>query len=367
MKLFVMVILVTGTALAEVRPLMQEFYVLTNKLHPYLTNKTDFMDEKNEKAISTVLTGFVENTKILKKDKMAQNDDMKFRAQLLAEGLDEAEKSFKTGFKDYSFWALKASLNNCFSCHTQKSLVGTNYNFDKNSKHNTYQKAEFFFIVRNYEKSIPLFEEILIHYPKNKVSVEDLESSAQKLLFYSVRVLRDDLKTIKAFEKILKNQNLPSSLRNDFLAWKKYLNIKKYRIEDEVKISNAKDLEIFMAAREQIAEQYTYMNQRAIVDLDTTYFLYQLLEKSTDQDLKPSTLYWLASIEEKYRLDMFDVAAENYLRECIEKYSINKVAKKCFSLYKEIKIASFTGSRGTDMPKSVTDQLKKYETLVNKK
>ena len=356
-----------GVASAEVKPVMQQFYALTNKMRPYLINKSEFMDSKNEAEIAKALSDFVENTKQLKNEKMAQSNDMKFRTKLLSEGLDEAEKSFKNGFKDYSFWALKASLNNCFSCHTQKSLGGTGYSFGDDSKTDIYSKAEFLFIVRNYAEATPLFEEILTKYPKNGVSVENLESSAQKLLFYAVRVSRDDSKTIKSFEKILKNSQLPASLRNDILAWKKYLNLRKYRIAEDMKITTPAQLEDFMTARSQIADQYKLSNQRTVVDLDTTHFLYQLVEQSEEKALKPWVMYWLATIEQDYRTSMFDLSAENYLKECIEKYSTEKVAQKCFDLYKEIQINSYTGSRGTDIPKSVSEQLKKYESLIKKK
>ena len=367
MKLFLPIILFCSMAPAEVKPIMQQFYSLTNKMRPFLINKADFMDSKNEKEISQALSEFVENTKKLKKDKMAQDDDMKFRVQLLGEGLDMAEKSYKDGFKDYSFWVLKASLNNCFSCHTQKSLAGTDYTFNKDSQYDIYSKAEFLFIVRNYSEAMPLFEEILVNYPKNKVSVENLESTAQKMLFYLMRVSYDDLKSIKLFEKILKNENLPVGLRSDFVAWKKYLNVKKYRIEQEKNISTPAELEDFMNVRNQIADSYKLSNQRTIVDLDTTHFLYQLLEQTKAKELRPWVLYWLASVEKDYRLSMFDMSAENYLKECIEKYSTNKVAKKCFTAYKEMQTLAYTGSRGTDLPKSVVDQLNKYEALVNRK
>lgn len=367
MKIFLALIFCIGTAQAQVKPHMQDFYMITGKIRLYLTHKSDFMDSKNEKEISQALAEFNEKTKQLKKEKMSENDDMKFRAQQLSEGLDDAEKAFRDGFKDYSYWVLKSSMNNCYACHTQKSLSGTEYKFDKNSGLDAYSEAELLFIVRNYTQSIAMFEEIVADYPKNKVSVENLENSLQKLLYYYVRVLRDDTKTLNSFDKLLKNENLPSTVRNDILAWKKYLAVKKYRITEEKAVTTPKSLEEFIEDRESIAEHYKLSNQRQIVDLETNHFLYQLLEKSTDIKLKPWILYWLADQEKDYRLTMFDLSAEQYLKECIEKYPKSKAAKKCFTLFKQMKIDSFTGSRGTSLPKSVINQLNKYEKMVNKK
>ena len=252
-------------AQAQVQGKMQEFYLILNKVRPYLTDKTSYMDTKNEKEVAEALKNFNLTVKALKKEKMAGHDDMKFRAEQLNEGLEDAEKSFRDGFKDYSFWVLKASMNNCFACHTQKSLVGTEYGFAKDAKDDAFANADFLYIVRNYKAAIPVFEELLSHYPENKLTVENLETSLQKLLYYYVRVLRNDTETLAAFTKLLKNQNLPSTVRNDILAWKKYLSVKKYRMSDIPQITTVKSLQEFLAARESIAGDYNLANQRHIV------------------------------------------------------------------------------------------------------
>lgn len=364
---FVLLFALFGLTLAQaqVQGKMQEFYMILNKVRPYLTDKTGYMDTKNEKEIAQALKEFNESVKALKKEKMTGHDDMKFRAAQLSEGLEDAEKTFRDGFKDYSFWVLKASMNNCFACHTQKGLVGTDYKFDKDAKLDPFANAEFLFIVRNYKTAIPLFEELLGQYPENKLAVESLETSLQKLLYYYVRVLRDDNETLASFNKLLKNQKLPSTVRNDILAWKKYLTVKKYRISDAPQVTDVKSLQDFLAEREAIASHYNLANQRHIVDLETGHFLYQLLEKTPDLKLKPWILLGLAELEKDYRLTMFDLSAEQYLKECIQQYPKDKAAKKCLALFREIKTASFTGSRGTDIPASVKREFEKFESLVN--
>lgn len=367
MKYILFVLLAASQATAEVKPLMQDFFVLTDQLRPFIINQETFLDSQNEKEIAKALEDFNQKTIKLKTSKMTQSDDMKFRAKLLTEGLTEAHTAFKSGFKDYSYWALKATLNNCSSCHTQKGLVETHYTFKSNSTIDLYSKAEFLFIVRNYAEALPLFENLLINYPANKSSVEDVESSALKILFYSVRVSRNNSATLEMFSRILKNEGLPAGLRNDIMAWRKYLNHKRYRVNEAQVIGSEKDLTEFMNSREKISEAYRFTQQRAAADMDTTYFLFRLLEKPDSKQLRPNLLYWLAKVERDYRISMFDQTSDNYLKECIEKYSTHKIAKKCLSLYKEFQVMSYTGSRGTDLPKSVSSQLEAYEALVNKK
>lgn len=367
MKYIFLMFLTAVQVRAEVKPFMQNFYNLTEKLQPYLVDKSAFMKEENEKEIATLLTEFNQNTQNLKKDKLSKNDDMKFRVKLLTEDLDEAESSFKNGFKDYSYWALKSSLNNCMSCHTQKGLPFTTYKLKDNGKGDLFSQAEFLFTVRNYPESLPMYEQLLINYPDNKASIEKIDMAAQKILFYAIRVSRNDENTLEQFDRILKNMNLPEDIRTDIIAWRKYINVRKYRIDETQAITTEKQLEKFRLAREKIAEEYKRPRQRAAADLDTAHFLYQLLEKNDNKMLKPSILYSLAEIESDYRISFFDQTSDNYLKECIEKYSRRPVAKKCYALYKDLQIISYSGSRGTDLPLAVKRQLEKYELMVNKK
>ena len=367
MKYLILIILAAAQSQAEVKPLMQNFYDLTEKLQPYLVDKNAFMKSENEKVIATVLTEFNQNTKTLKKEKMAQSDDMKFRVKLLTDDLDEAESSFKNGFKDYSYWALKSTLNNCMSCHTQKSLPITNYKLKGLTGADEFSKAEFLFIVRNYTDALTIYEDILTHYPSNKSSVEKIEMAAQKILFYSIRVSRNDVATITLFDRVLKNLELPQSLRRDIQSWRAYLNIRKYRINEDLAVNTTSQLEDFIQHREKMSESYQHPRQRTAADLDTAHFLFKLLEKNENPKIKPSLLYYLARIESDYRISFFDQTSDNYLKECVEKYSSHKIAKKCFALYKELQIISYTGSRGTDLPLTVSRLLERYEMMVNKK
>jgi len=372
MRLFFILLALTGLKVLaevkpEVRPHMQEFYNITSQIQPYLLNKADYMNSKNEAEIAKALVEFKQKTLQLKMDKMAQSDDMKFRARQLSEGLDEAEQSFKNGFKDYSYWVLKSSFNNCFTCHTQKGLGETGLKFTRNQKASDFANAEFLFIVRNYSESIPLFEKIVVGYPDNKASVEELESSLQKILYYSVRVLRDDKKTEELFERLLKNNQLPSTVRNDVLSWQSYLKIKKYRVVENKEVKDESTLEQFLKERSDVAGHYKLGRQKYIVDLETSHTLFQLLEKPSKNDLKPWILLGLSEIEKDYRTSMFDLSVEQYLKECIEIYPKSPAAKKCLTLFKEIKKDAYTGSRGTDLPKSVIDMINKYEKLINNK
>lgn len=353
----------------EARIKMQQFYMLTNKMQNYILNKDEFVDKKNEKTIASDLKIFREETEKLKKEKFSKSDDMKFLAKQLAEDLSEAEVSFRNGFKDYSYWVLKSSFNSCFNCHTQKNLSNTEFKLTATSHNNDngYATADFLFIIRNYPDALKIFEKIITDYPKNKATTEQIDNSLKKVLFYSIRVSKNEQETINLFNTFLKNKSLPDRIKEDITAWKNYLNIKKYRLIEPPSILNQKALEKFIEDRKSISDSYAFPSQRYIVDLETNHYLFTLLEKNKDKDLKPWILYYSADVEKDHRSSMFDMTVDRYLKECIERYSQSPAAKKCFSLYKELQTAGFTGSRGTDIPEDIQKQLKKYEVLINKK
>ena len=131
-----------------------------------------------------------------------------------------------------------------------------------------------------------------------------------------------------------------------------------------IKNLNIIDIISYNVKNEYKGQWFKYYNNERPIYSDSEI---RKIENNKDKSMKPAIMYWLATIERDYRISMFDQTADNYLKECIEKYSTSKIAKKCFTLYKELQIISNTGSRGTDLPKSVSEQLDNYEKLVNKK
>ena len=264
----------------QVKSYMQTFYSLVERVQGFVYEKSEYFNKKNEKEIAAVLKQFNKTLKIFKKEKISHNDDMKFRLAQMSEGLTEAELTFKEGSKDYSYWMLKSSLVNCYSCHTQKSLGGTQYQPKTTKKQTSFSRAEFLYMVRNYEVSLPLFEKIVTGYPKNGATLEELESALQRLLYYAVRVSKDDTENLRLFERLLKNSKLLPTVKNDILAWHKYLTVKKYGLSEISILDSAAALKQYVEERDHLAGSYRLSNQRYIIDLETTQKLYDLLASS---------------------------------------------------------------------------------------
>jgi hypothetical protein len=53
-----------------------------------------------------------------------------------------------------------------------------------------------------------------------------------------------------------------------------------------------------------------------------------------------------------------------YLKECMLQYTSHPYAKKCFEEYEAYVTISYSGSRGTDIPDEIQDELKALRIRV---
>jgi hypothetical protein len=357
---------------AEVKSNMDNFYVNLNDLQPFLVNKSKFIDEKSRMPVQGILNAMSDNVKNLKLKKMSQTDDMRFRVQLLSEGLEEAAKTYKDGFRDYAFWVTKSSLYNCYSCHTERGLPETKFKFSFSTETTKFEKADFLFMVRNYSDSTKIFKDLVAGYPKNKSTLDELMIAVKKTVYFQMRVQRDDDVLLATINQFLKNKDLPIFMIRDMSQWKKYLEIKKYRIlpENEL-LKSVKMLNEFISERDQIAAHFGEGQERFIVDQETLYFLHKNLLENLDRELKNQIFYWISKIQREYRESMFDNSAEIYLTECVQLTSEYATAKKCLDEYTEQKLQTFDTRQVTELPnlirKQIDDLTAKTNSLNKKK
>lgn len=349
-----------------IQPIMQDFFNLTTRLNSFLVSEEKFIKSENEKEIQILLKDFKEKTIELKKNKLSQNDGMKYRVLQLADTVTDAESAFKEGFKNYSFWAIKASLNNCYSCHTDKSLPSTTLVSLKSPDTTDYQNAEFLFLVRNYKEAIPLFEKLIKDFPKSGLTSKQLDESLKRLLQYYVRTEQNTQATLKSIDKLLMNKKMPQENKRQLLTWEKYFKAQGDKKTETSEVKSETELKKWIDDREALALTYGTGSLRFVADLETQHQLYKWLEATQNSKMKPWFLYYSADQSQYNRASLFDMTSELYLIECIQVYPASPAAQKCLDLFKEIKVESFTGSSGTHVPDSTYRQIKKFEELIKK-
>ena len=88
------------------------------------------------------------------------------------------------------------------------------------------------------------------------------------------------------------------------------------------------------------------------------------LQQNPNTKLTAEVLYWEGLTENRIGKNIFFTLGDLYLKECITRYPRAAIAKKCFKEYKDEMTLRFTGSIGTNIPKSKQQELKRLESLL---
>ncbi|MFN3455356.1 MAG: hypothetical protein ACK41T_10390 [Pseudobdellovibrio sp.] len=335
-----LVFLSTAVALqtkAQVKPYMSSFESALLKLSPYIINEEAYKQTENKKSISSALKDLNVSIQAVKHDKSIEQTSLKFRFEVLADGIKDVESSFNKGAVDYSYWNLKSQLHQCSSCHTERQLVSRlqDYDFYKNS--NLFTQAEFQFMLRNYDSAFNKYVDLIEKYDGKNMTHEELNRSVKKIGYYLVRVKKEDALSLKTFKSLKKNKNLPQYMKKNLDKWVDYLEVKKYRIfPSEAENQNLEALKQFVADREKIADHFGVGSDRFLIDQETLIYLHNVLNTETNQKNIPWFYYWIGYMSADYKESLFDQTGQLYLQECVKKYPKSDVVEQCKKELKSI-------------------------------
>lgn len=374
MKYFFAILGTIGLSLfawAEVKPLMGQMYNEIFALKPYIVSDAAFSDPKNADKIQGSLKRMIEVSKNVNHEMKIKRSGFEISGQVLNQQLRETEMIFRAGNKDYALWVLKSTMSVCMNCHTQLPSGSTQFT-TLNQGHiltNPFEEGEFLFIIRNFDKAMKLYEQALQGYPKNMVSVNNLEKTLGRQLFYYVRVKRSMADLAKVLEKDLKNKDLPKGLRVKMDGLK--TAALKLKADPYPKFSGSQEDELRKyvedSLKEELSGSFSFDNpQRVLQYLKVSSILYEYLENNPGTRLKPDILYWLSFCEARYSHQLSYSMPELYLKQCVTEFPKNPVAKKCLKEYQELVTMAYTGTSGTHIPAEVAKELKALQELVKK-
>ncbi|MBS1970361.1 MAG: hypothetical protein JSU04_08635 [Bdellovibrionales bacterium] len=361
----------TVVAVAEVKPLMNQMFNEIFTLKPFIVSETAFSDPKNAPAIDKSLKHMIEVSKSINHETQIKRSGFEISGKVLSQQLKEVDQVFLAGNKDYSLWMLKSTLSVCMNCHTQLPAMSTHLT-TLNQGHiltNPFEEAEFLFVIRNFDEAMKLYQKALDGYPANQVTVDSLEKTVTRQLFYFVRVRRsmDDL--AKALEGDLKNSKLPKSLHEKIEGLKSAaLKMKKEKYP-EFSAKEEADVRKYVESnlKEELNGNFSYNSpERQIQYLKISSILYEYLQANPGTHIKPDILYWLSFCEARYSHQLSYSMPELYLKQCVLEFPKNPIAKKCLADYQELVTMAYTGTSGTHIPAEVAKELKTMEELVKK-
>jgi len=352
----------------ELYPLMYEMLSEISALQPYIASKQRFEAKPSQAEIEKRLKNLSRLSAKVLKQKSLQSASYRVSGEALNQQIQQSNAAFISGNKEYSRWALSSVPFACASCHTQgtadpKPLWSLK---EEELSGSALERADFLFSTRNYEAAERIYTRVIRSFSNSPAppatQVQDpgeVENALKSKIIIWIRVLRD-LKGAKAsLVEDLNNKNLPPDLRELMKHWTKQI--------DMVNSSASKDLalkgeDLLKVARQKLpGNSGTFMSgvhPELIQYLWISGLLYEQLNKSPKPSLIPEYLYWLGLVDFGLNSSFFYSLGATYLRDCIVSYPRTSITQKCYKEY-EIQIAQlYTGTRGTDIPQDVQDDLK---------
>jgi len=354
----------------QVKTLMHKFWAHVGALRKYAGDSTEFNNPKNEAFISEELKELSKLTKKAKHQSLLNSPNFTFSRKVLENHISEVERAFRMGNKDYARWMLNSTTSICMSCHTQFPDKAMGATLPDTGTGTTFSDAEFLFATRRFDAASGIYKKLIAGFPDNKLKVNDLETSLRRLVAFHARVKRDPKVGVEDMEEALKNKNIPEYLRRDVAAWKVLFD--KWNTESDIDPKKVSPEELTKWVKKQFEKtlwdrMVPASDPRTVTYLRVSGILYEYLHYHPRTEITPKILYWLAKSEYRIGSNFFYSLGDLYLKDCMQKYSKDPIAKQCFFEYEKNLLLSYTGSRGTYVPPDVARELRELRALVGLK
>ncbi len=354
----------------QTKELMTQFLFQLTALKVYFVSEDKFMDAKNNSDILSHLKEFAKLSKKASHDPVLSQENFRFSRHVLEDHIVDTERMFRLGNKSYARWQLTATASVCMSCHTQIPTASRS-SFDEFGSlkifSSEFDKAEFLFATRAFDKAEEIYDKIIDGYPANNFKTEQVETALERQLAYFSRIVRSPSEAFTKMKVHQKNKELPEYLQRNISVWIAQFDLwKKQPVLDP---KTATDRQILEFAQSNIeakgdSKMFEASNPLLITYLRVSGILYEYLQNHPNSKAVPEVLYWLSLCDRSISNNFFYSLADLYLRECMTQYSTDPVAQKCFKEYETQKIIGYSGSSGTHLPAEVKADLKQLKKLV---
>lgn len=376
-KILTITVLLLGSALwaapktkTELQTLMDSIFAHFSTLSPYLGSKDKFQEPKNSALIRYELSELSRLSSQASKQHDLQMLGFRFSRQVLEGHIKDAQRVFEMGNKEYARWMLNSSLSICMSCHTQLTSAPKVdvAEWQVMQAGNEFDRAELLFVIRNYDKAADLYSKLISGYPENKASPRDIETALRRQVAIYARIRRDPKAGMAILEAQSQNNKLPALIQKDIKAW--IALFRGWTNEKPFDVKSAQDADIKKYVSSELKpELWDLMidadNPRVVTYLKISGVLYEYLRLHPDTTISPEILFWLAQCDRGLGSNFFYSLADIYLRECIQAYPQNPIAKNCYKSYEDSVKNSYSGaSHQMPLPSDVKADLNHLKSLI---
>lgn len=324
-----------------VRHKMNNISGIIRGLGPYIASEQEFNSDKNKSVIQKGLVELTESFKNLKAHPVITTQSLSINQEVMTEQLQQTVTLFTNDNRSQARAKFNAALNLCVSCHTQlpgQSLTKIFQDKDiEKMKINTFEKAELYYISRDYDKAMNLYDKFLM---KSKKTDDDefIFKALERELIYYVKIKKSFSEGKMQFDKYLKANSFNAKINDEMKEWSKTLGEKSLWDGFNPAVVKEEEMEKFMKgliADDEQGPVFTATNSSEVYDLNLSTILMDYYNAHPDTKLGGRIFYWLAILDKRINDDLFFSLGDFYLLSCMERYSKDPVASECYETYEE--------------------------------
>jgi len=262
---------------------------------------------------------------------------------------------------------LKELVSICASCHTQDTNVRVLFKSMQRSHFaSDLEYAEFNYMTRNYNEAIVFYDKHLLS--PTPISEAALLTAIKRLLTIYTQVYNQPSEGEKQLAQYSEHRAHTKFSQKSLEQW--ILGLQALKAENVSAINTLtqdiieqKVTQILGNLEEPGAAEFPTKKEK-VARVWLRGLLYHYLNTAPPEDEIPAILYWLAIIDRSTHYSFYYSLADSYLKECMLRYSSHFYAKKCYQEYEQYLTFAYSGSRGTDIPEDVQQELKQLKIKV---
>lgn len=281
--------------------------------------------------------------------------------------LSDAETALKYKNYNYARNILKEFVSICTSCHTQDDNTRTLFkDVGKTHFKNDLQFAEFNYMTRNYDTAVKYYDMYLDKTAD--ISETELLTVMKRILTIYTQVENNPKAALDHLAKLKNYPHHTKFTKNNLDQWIQGLEELEKQHVSTITSPDMKQLQMYVnkilgPLNEPGSAEFPSKKEK-VARVWLRGRLYHYLNSQPPKEDIPRVLYWLAIIDRTIDYSFYYSLSDRYLKECMLQYTSDPYAKKCYREYEDYITFSYSGSRGTDIPKDIQKELKALKVRV---